>query len=58
MAAHAVHSCDLGATETPEHLRRKVRARASDPGILDKSGGVFTVGDLARYPCRGATTAG
>ncbi len=47
MAAHAAHPFDLGATETPEYLGRAVRALASDPVIMQKSGGVFTVGDLA-----------
>ncbi len=47
MAAHAAHPFDLGATETPEYLGRAVRALASDPEIMQKSGGVFTVGDLA-----------
>ena len=48
LAAHAAHPFDLSITETPEYLGRAVRALAEDTNVLEKSGGVFTVGDLAR----------
>jgi NAD(P)-dependent dehydrogenase (short-subunit alcohol dehydrogenase family) len=48
MAAHAAHPFDLSWTESPEYLGRAVRALAEDPKVMEKSGGVFTVGDLAR----------
>jgi NAD(P)-dependent dehydrogenase (short-subunit alcohol dehydrogenase family) len=48
MAAHAAHPFDLSITESPEYLGRAVRALAEDPEVMQKSGGLFTVGDLAR----------
>ncbi len=48
LAVHAAHPFDLSVTESPEYLGRAVRALAEDEKILEKSGGVFTVGDLAR----------
>jgi len=48
MAAHAAHPFDLGGTESPEYAGRAVAALATDPGVLRKSGGVLTAGDLAR----------
>jgi NAD(P)-dependent dehydrogenase (short-subunit alcohol dehydrogenase family) len=48
MAAHVAHPFDLGWTESPEYLGRAVRALAEDPGVMRRSGEVFTVGDLAR----------
>ena len=48
LAAHAAHPFDLSITESPEYLGRAVRALAEDPKIMDKSGQLFTVGDLAR----------
>lgn len=48
LAAHAAHPFDLSITESPEYLGRAVRALAEDANVLAKSGGVFTVGDLAR----------
>ncbi|HEX5471199.1 MAG TPA: SDR family NAD(P)-dependent oxidoreductase [Lacipirellulaceae bacterium] len=48
MAAYAAHPFDLSITESPEYLGRAVRALAEDANVMEKSGGVFTVGDLAR----------
>jgi NAD(P)-dependent dehydrogenase (short-subunit alcohol dehydrogenase family) len=48
LAAHAAHPFDLSITESPEYLGRAVRALAEDPTVLQKSGEVFTVGDLAQ----------
>jgi hypothetical protein len=48
LAAHAVHPFDLSFTESPEYVGRAVRALAEDAEIMEKSGGLFTVGDLAR----------
>jgi NAD(P)-dependent dehydrogenase (short-subunit alcohol dehydrogenase family) len=48
MAAHAAHPFDLGMTESPEYIGRAVAALASDPGVMEKSGKILTVGDLAR----------
>lgn len=38
----------LARTESPRYLGRAVAALAADPRVLDKSGGVYRVGDLAR----------
>jgi NAD(P)-dependent dehydrogenase (short-subunit alcohol dehydrogenase family) len=38
----------LAGTESPRYLGRAVAALAGDPRILEKSGGVYRVGDLAR----------
>lgn len=40
-------SADLQHTETPHYVGRAVTALASDPQIMNKTGGVFRVGDLA-----------
>jgi NAD(P)-dependent dehydrogenase (short-subunit alcohol dehydrogenase family) len=48
LAAHAAHPFDLSITETPEYLGRAVRALAEDPHIMQKTGELHTVGDLAR----------
>lgn len=48
MAAHAAQTFDLNRTESPEYIGRAVAFLASDPEILDKSGLILTVGDLAR----------
>lgn len=48
MAAHAAHPFDLGMTESPEYIGRAVAALAADPGVMEKSGKILTVGDLAR----------
>jgi NAD(P)-dependent dehydrogenase (short-subunit alcohol dehydrogenase family) len=48
MAAHAAHPFDLSWTESPEYLGRCVRALAEDENVMQRSGQVFTVGDLAR----------
>ena len=61
LAAHAAHPFDLSVTESPEYLGRAVRALAEDTNVMEKSGGVYTVGDLARvwvYGCRWKTTGG
>jgi NAD(P)-dependent dehydrogenase (short-subunit alcohol dehydrogenase family) len=38
----------LKFTESPEYVGRAVVAIASDPNVLEKSGGVLAVGDLAQ----------
>jgi NAD(P)-dependent dehydrogenase (short-subunit alcohol dehydrogenase family) len=38
----------LARTESPRYLGRAVAALAADPRVMDKSGGVYRVGDLAR----------
>jgi NAD(P)-dependent dehydrogenase (short-subunit alcohol dehydrogenase family) len=48
LAAHAAHPFDLSITETPEYLGRAVRALAEDQNIMQKTGQLHTVGDLAR----------
>jgi NAD(P)-dependent dehydrogenase (short-subunit alcohol dehydrogenase family) len=48
MAAHAERPFDLGPTESPEYLGRAVGALAADPEVMQKTGQVLTVGDLAR----------
>jgi NAD(P)-dependent dehydrogenase (short-subunit alcohol dehydrogenase family) len=48
LAAHAAHPFDLSITESPEYLGRAVRALAEDAKVMEKSGQLFTVGDLAR----------
>jgi NAD(P)-dependent dehydrogenase (short-subunit alcohol dehydrogenase family) len=46
--AHAIQPFDLSSTESPAYLGRAVVALAADPNVLDKSGRLLTVGDLAR----------
>ena len=48
LAAHAAHPFDLSITESPEYLGRAVRALAEDANVMNKSGQLFTVGDLAQ----------
>src|SRR4051812_746858 len=48
LAAHAAHPFDLSITESPEYVGRAVRALAEDANLMEKSGKVVTVGDLAR----------
>lgn len=48
LAAHAAHPFDLSITETPEYLGRAVRSLAEDANVMQKSGQVLTVGELAR----------
>jgi NAD(P)-dependent dehydrogenase (short-subunit alcohol dehydrogenase family) len=48
LAAHAAHPFDLSITESPEYLGRAVRALAEDANVMEKSGQLFTAGDLAR----------
>jgi NAD(P)-dependent dehydrogenase (short-subunit alcohol dehydrogenase family) len=38
----------LARTESPRYLGRAVAALAADPGVMEKSGGVYRVADLAR----------
>jgi NAD(P)-dependent dehydrogenase (short-subunit alcohol dehydrogenase family) len=47
LAVHAKHPFDLSITETPEYLGRAIRALATDEKLLDRTGQVLTVGDLA-----------
>ena len=39
---------DLSRTESVEYIGRAVAALASDPDVMDKTGRILTVGDLAR----------
>jgi NAD(P)-dependent dehydrogenase (short-subunit alcohol dehydrogenase family) len=48
LAAHAAYPFDLDITESPEYLGRAVRALAADPNIMNKTGQLHTVGDLAQ----------
>jgi hypothetical protein len=48
LAAHAAYPFDLSITESPEYLGRAVRALAEDAKIIEKTGQLFTVGDLAQ----------
>jgi NAD(P)-dependent dehydrogenase (short-subunit alcohol dehydrogenase family) len=48
MAAHAQQPFDLSPTESPTYLARAVVALATDRNVMEKSGSVLTVGDLAR----------
>jgi NAD(P)-dependent dehydrogenase (short-subunit alcohol dehydrogenase family) len=48
LAAHAAHPFDLSITESPEYLGRAVHALAEDANVMNKSGQLFTVGDLAQ----------
>jgi NAD(P)-dependent dehydrogenase (short-subunit alcohol dehydrogenase family) len=47
MAAHAAHPFDLGRTESPEYMGRAVACLAADAAIMDKTGSMLYVGDLA-----------
>jgi NAD(P)-dependent dehydrogenase (short-subunit alcohol dehydrogenase family) len=46
--AHEAEPFDLSITESPTYLGRAVRALASDPNVIAKSGQVLTAGELAR----------
>ncbi len=48
MAAHAARPFDLSGTESPEYLGRAVKALATDPNVMARSGQLVTVGELAR----------
>jgi NAD(P)-dependent dehydrogenase (short-subunit alcohol dehydrogenase family) len=48
VAAVALAPGHLGVTESPEYLGRAVAALAADSDILTKTGGLLTVGELAR----------
>jgi NAD(P)-dependent dehydrogenase (short-subunit alcohol dehydrogenase family) len=48
MKAHAEQPVDLSPTESPAYLARAVAALAADPRVIEKTGQVLTVGDLAR----------
>jgi NAD(P)-dependent dehydrogenase (short-subunit alcohol dehydrogenase family) len=46
--AHWQARPELARTESPRYLGRAVGSLAGDPGVLEKTGRVLTVGDLAR----------
>jgi NAD(P)-dependent dehydrogenase (short-subunit alcohol dehydrogenase family) len=48
MAAHALQPFDLGRTESVEYIGRAVAALAADAEVMQKSGKILAVGDLAR----------
>lgn len=48
MAAHALQPFPLDRTESPEYIGRAVAFLAADSQVMQKSGRVLTVGDLAR----------
>lgn len=48
MAAHALQPFDLGRTESAEYIGRAVAALAADAEVMQKSGKILAVGDLAR----------
>jgi len=48
MKAYEKQPFDLSPTESPEYLARAVAALARDPAVIEKTGQVLTVGDLAR----------
>ena len=48
MAVHAEHPFPLDRTESPEYIGRAVAHLAGDPRVMQKSGKVLAVGDLAR----------
>ncbi len=39
---------DLARTESPQYIGRAVAALAADPNVMEKTGRILTVGDLAR----------
>lgn len=47
MAAHALHPFDLGRTESVEYVGRAVVSLAADAEVMQKSGKILAVGDLA-----------
>ncbi len=48
LAAHEEQGFDLSITESPEYIGRAIAALAADPNVMQKSGRVLAVGDLAR----------
>ena len=48
MAAHALQPFPLDRTESPEYIGRAVAHLAGDADVMQKSGKVMAVGDLAR----------
>jgi len=48
MAAHTLQPFGLGRTESVEYIGRAVAALAADAEVMQKSGKILTVGDLAR----------
>jgi len=48
MAAYEKHPFDLSRTESPTYLARAVVALSEDPNMLESSGQLLYVGDLAR----------
>ena len=48
MAAHAMQPFPLDRTESPEYIGRAVAFLAADPRMMEKSGKILAVGDLAQ----------
>ena len=48
MAAHALQPFPLDRTESPEYTGRAVALLAADPRMMEKSGKILAVGDLAQ----------
>lgn len=48
MAAHDAHPFDLSGTESPEYIGRGVAHLLADPGLMSRSGQIFTAAQLAR----------
>ena len=48
MAAHVFQPFPLDRTESPEYTGRAVAFLADDPRIMEKSGKILAVGDLAK----------
>jgi NAD(P)-dependent dehydrogenase (short-subunit alcohol dehydrogenase family) len=48
MAAHDAHPFDLSGTESPEYTGRGVVHLVADPGLMSRTGQIFTAGQLAR----------
>ena len=48
MAAHDAHPFDLSGTESPEYIGRAVVNLLADADLMNRTGQVFTVGQLAR----------
>ena len=48
MAAHAEHPFDLSGTESPEYIGRAVVHLLADADLMNRTGQIFTVGQLAR----------
>lgn len=48
LAAYAENSFDLSGTESPEYIGRAIASLAADDNVMEKSGKVLSVGDLAQ----------